>query len=406
MKKKLLLAVLPALLVLASCSAQPNAKAEPIFQEDTLAHEEIFGEAEGFELRAPKRNLDSDPYMADRAQPAIGVQYQENGDNISIRFVAAIDIGEANLADVSAVWHRVLYWDDGSVGKADAPKESLKAYTSLNNKGDIYSISDFNGATGTYDYFVVYTLLNVKKSDYQYCRLNAYLELNGGASYSKVLSTTLGGEYRFTFDHNDSGYFLAGKINGVENAVVKQHSPTLGNDNQASFIADIQSNDMFFVVHKTDGYFGVKGGSDVRNSSDFVASEGMIKANQSGNFAFYFGNDNLIYPSGKLVTGGKGYYVRGETAKGWDDLTLELHQDNWENLMLIENVQLTENKEFKIGTSNWSAEYNWYNLLDSSKDNFEKADGESSNIRVKSGKGGTYNIYITINQCLSIAKVA
>ncbi len=404
MKKKLLLAVLPALLVLASCSAQPNAKAEPIFQEDTLAHEEIFGEADGFELRAPKRNLDSDPYMADRAQPAIGVQYQENGENISIRFVAAIDIGTANLADVSAVWHRILYWSDGSVGKADAPKESLKAYTSLNNKGSIYSIDDFNGASGTYDYFVVYTLLNVKKSDYQYCRLNAYLELNSGASYSKVLSTTIGGGYRFTFDRNDSGYFLAGKINGVENAVVKQHSPTLGNNNQASFIADIQSNDMFFVVHKGNNYFGVKGGSDLGGTSDFSESEGMIKAGNSGNYAFYFSNDGKVYPSGALVTGNKGFYVRGDAAKGWDDLSLQLHQDNWENLMLIENVELSANKEFKIGTNNWSSEYNWNHLLDSSKSNFEE--GSGGNIKVKDGCSGTYNIYITINELISIAKVA
>ena len=405
MRKKLFLLVLPALMALSGCSGVNVSPKANIMAEDTLAHEEIFGEVAELKLKTPRKAA-GDPTMFDRAQPAIGVQYQENGEYISIRFVAAIDIGETNINDVTAVWKRTLYWSDNSVGKAEADFESEKAYVTLNNKEAEYSISDFNGVSGTYDYFVVYTMRNIPKETYKDCRLNAYLELNDGEAYSRVLSTTINGSFSFVFEHTSENYFLTGIIDGSQRDVA-QHDPTLGNDNQASFITDIDEGDSFIAVCKTNSYFRVYGGSDLGNTTNFVESGGKIspRSGKEGNYAFYLGNDNKLYPSDALVTGNKEYYVKGTAVVGgWDSTTYQLYQENWENLMLVKNVELEEGKEFKIAKADWSGtEYNWNNLLEDSKANFEQGDG--TNIKVRSEKGGTYNIYITINQCISIAKV-
>ena len=99
MKKKLLLTFLPAVLVLSACGGRalqnnPNnnngaIEAEDIFEEDTLAHEEIFGgEAVSYKLGQPEglqprrgfldRNLDAvDPMET----PSIGVQYLQYHDD-------------------------------------------------------------------------------------------------------------------------------------------------------------------------------------------------------------------------------------------------------------------------------------------------------------------------------------
>ena len=411
MKKKILLFALPFLMALSSCSGVYVAPKERIMIEDTLAHDEIFGESSPLELRVPKKELGGNPSMLDRALPAIGVQYQENGDNISIRFVAAIDIGDGDINDFKAVWKRTFYWSDNSVGKSEDDFESNKAYVSLNNKESVYSISDFNGLSGTYDYFVVYTMRNIPKETYKWCRLNAYLELNDGAAYSKVLSTTVDGAFSFVFEHDSENYFLTGTIDGIQQDVA-QHDPTLGDGNTASFIADIAEGDSFLLVHKTNSEFRVFGGSDLGTEGDtptyFEQGDGKIKAKSgvNGNFAFYLNSDKL-WSSTPLVAGPKGYYVRGDAAQGWDNFTLQLAQEDWENLMLIRNVYLTEEKEFKIGTNTWSSEYNWSNLLKDGKgehDNFEE--GAEGNIKVKKDNSGYYNIYVTINGYLAIVAVA
>ena len=116
MKKKLLLIALPALMTLSACSgALASPKEANLMAEDTLAHEEVFGDvAEAHELRmGPRRAVTFD---ADFVKVGYQIKFEENGegtadDKISIRFVAAIkDLG------VEAYWHRGFAQPNGYEG--------------------------------------------------------------------------------------------------------------------------------------------------------------------------------------------------------------------------------------------------------------------------------------------------
>ena len=135
MKKKFLLGMIPALLALSSCGFA-KAEAEPRvkeYLEDTLAHEEIFGEVEEQPvIREPRRAVDPG-YPA----PAVGLQYDttSNPGYTHLRFTAAIRIEDGEMAYTNAVWHRTMFKPDGTVKKEEVSFPSAKAYTSLNDGG-------------------------------------------------------------------------------------------------------------------------------------------------------------------------------------------------------------------------------------------------------------------------------
>ena len=81
MKNKYLLTLIPAFMVLSGCNPLSNYAAAGTkvnqFAEDTLAHEEIFGESE-IELQSFKNNPLRAPGLV---APVYAVQYQEDGEN-------------------------------------------------------------------------------------------------------------------------------------------------------------------------------------------------------------------------------------------------------------------------------------------------------------------------------------
>ena len=118
MKKRVLLALLPAAMILTACAGIAPKENNNLFLEDTLTHEEIFNDVEfksvGF---APRRNL----APVENAEVPIGVQYSAvSAGKVSMRFVAAIKVDgetpeekQAALAHTTAVWTRALYDEDG-----------------------------------------------------------------------------------------------------------------------------------------------------------------------------------------------------------------------------------------------------------------------------------------------------
>ena len=134
MKKKYLLAIIPALLVLTSCSgAGPkDIKQAPQIVEDTLAHEEIFGgvaeEAINLGYRAPRRS-------AEITKPVTGVQYADQGDGkYAVRYVAAID----DYVGVEATWTRAVCYANGTQYKTFEDKKCTQAYTALCSQSSLH----------------------------------------------------------------------------------------------------------------------------------------------------------------------------------------------------------------------------------------------------------------------------
>ena len=99
MKKRLLLLALPALMALSGCAGvSASPKANNLMVEDTLAHEEIFGEAVeagefGLRKAAPFKLA---TLTSDFVKMAYQIKFDDKGDGdasndvISIRFIAAV----------------------------------------------------------------------------------------------------------------------------------------------------------------------------------------------------------------------------------------------------------------------------------------------------------------------------
>ena len=118
MKKRLLLIALPVFMALTGCKPSPiRDKEYKYLQEDTLAHEEIFGEAvEASELGARiARPYKLATLTSDFVKIGYQIKFDDKGnadasdDVISIRFVAAI-----KDAGVTAYWHRCLSKQDST----------------------------------------------------------------------------------------------------------------------------------------------------------------------------------------------------------------------------------------------------------------------------------------------------
>ena len=237
MKKRLFLALIPALMALSSCNAiskqgitprQDNTVKETEFLEDTEAHDEIFGKAGFGGINSGIRkisNIEYDP-------PAIGIQSMiddkgdadSSNDTISVRFVAAVDFG-STVEAATAKWHRTMFGTDGHVldGRVETEKPCSKAYTSLadpEEDGGVYTIDNLNGSTYHYTHFVVYTMTGIPLETYANCYLTAYLTVDadgegaGEAVTSKVVATTVDQKTQLSFNKNDTGCFGV-KITGL-----------------------------------------------------------------------------------------------------------------------------------------------------------------------------------------------
>ena len=169
MNKKLFLLALPALMVLSGCSGVSASPKANLMAEDTLAHEEIFGEAVkagefGLKKGAPYK---LDKFTSDFVKIGYQIKFAENGsgtadDTISVRFVAAI-----KNQNVEVQWHRGLAQKDGAEGANPGSgwKYKFEDTNEIKSK-TMYSTLLGGGATLTVDSgeyagyagFAIYTL--------------------------------------------------------------------------------------------------------------------------------------------------------------------------------------------------------------------------------------------------------
>ena len=306
MFKKLFLAVLPAIMVLSSCGAAPKADKNDFFsKEDTLAHEEVFGEPAPLIKENVERKPEGIDEFVEADRPSLGIQTAVYQGKDSIRFVAAINISAGDFDSTIPVWTRTIYNADGSVKKSSTPFEAKKVYTSLKNGENTITIQQFNSANGThYDYFSVYTILNINSGN-EACFINAYVTV--GSLKSKVLSTNVGGTKRLTFENTQTGYFLSGTINETPNSVRAQDAVTSSGD-KARFTVPLAANDSFFVAC-----------NDVANSKFFVLDYNSL---ENGGAHDSFANDNL-----KLKANVSRVFVLYLNSSGgiWSDIAPDLY---------------------------------------------------------------------------------
>ena len=219
MKNKLMLAVLPALLVLSACGVKPAAN-QKVFVEDTAAHEEVFGAVRDGGLLGIRK---ADEVERTVSAPDIGYQIHFEDGKLAIRFVAAI-----KETTVKAYWRRGVAAPDGTAPKnknfSDATQEASSYYLELTDGQT--TIKAGQGKYADYVGFVVYTLRNIPYSDYEQSYVAAYLNLVDGEddnihNNSKGLAVKVEKKNNyesvnaFAFDPTVTGHFLEGTIGGV-----------------------------------------------------------------------------------------------------------------------------------------------------------------------------------------------
>ena len=398
MKKRVLLALLPAAMMLTACAGagQKANDKNLLFKEDTLAHEELF-EQKGFGRIHKLSHLDS-------SLPAIGVQKSDVKEItvsgtptnvVSIRFVAAVNLDSEHLADAHPVWTRVLYEEDGDgVLKGVDTLESTKAYTKINDGGS----GTLPSAFGEYNYFVTYTMTNIPVA-YNSCYFNVSLSL-GGVS-SRVLATTVDLSSHFSFKADSENFFLTGTVKGVANDVA-QDSPTRDStNNAASFTADFDAGDSFKVVQKTNTIFKIWNGTNLQDEGSGFAKAGDISVSTATRYCVFLNKTDQIYHAQYRLEKTP-YYVRGTAAGGWDvteESAYRMVTDSDNKGILLE-AKLTKDGEFKIGGITWSVyDLGADRLLGGAKD-LGYVSGTSGNIVCN--RTAYYNLFLTNNDYISI----
>ena len=325
MKKKFLLGIIPALLALSSCAGlgpKEDIKEENLFVEDTLAHEEVFGEAK-IEMLGYKNPL-REP--AGPVAPVYGVQYQDAGDNVHMRFIAAIWLANSSI---SVEWARTMYRghgdDAGSVFKPEIDKECTKAYTSLaNGTEDVLTIASINAQYGNgddYNCFVVYTMLNIPKATYSDYSIMAYIKLNDVAP-AKGIAATVGGTANAVFDLDRDGHFISGRFNGTHDEYAPEYDAlhVQGGDNAVYYDVDLEPGDTIALVYRnlTNNVLLLNGTSRFINNSGyfFNNSKKTMTAQFTGTYNLYLNGSDEIHTTASRIV--RPLYVRIENDSWWD----------------------------------------------------------------------------------------
>ena len=414
MNKKLLLLALPVLMAMSSCTylASGTVQKADFFKEEASAKTDIFGgEEEAVALRKnePFRSAESD-----MAEPIIGVQYRAAYEKNSTSYIAVRFVAAVKSLDVNAEWTRSVYEANGSRHGSEASYETTQAYTALSGMGETIYPSSYGAG---YNYFVAYTLYDIPATGKEDLYIVANLKLTDtvgegeghplDAVYSKAMAARIGGGVTAKFDRNQSGFFLAGKINNQENAVLSQEGTTREDwegQNAASFTGPFVDGDKFVVAQKTASTFRVWDSGCLEDANSDVLKTGrMIEINANQNYTFYLNKSNQIYHTkyGAYTN----YYVRGSAANGWnpeDCIDEYRFVTNPENKGVLIEVLLTggDGKEFKIGGSDWATyDLGADRLLGGAKD-LGYVSGTSGNI--KCNRTAYYSLYLTNNDFISI----
>ena len=346
MKKIVLFALLPAMLAVSACQFKGQSGVEGnLFLEDTLAHEEIFGNAAISEFSAKPKFAPNDPIEHPNNDYSIGVQSQPGSteNTISFRFVAPIRFEAGELNPTEAKWTRTVSKKDGSAYPKDTGQiECTTAYNAISYGASAYTISQYNSEHSTnFTHFVVYTLRNVPVDSNDYF-VSAYLTLQpkkiggeGGKELfnTKAVAINASNTQQYAYVHDLGYYFLDGTFNGTPNVVSPNNIRTVVEAEQyAGFTAvEITKNDTFVVKEFYNTKLYTHGATDVLKGTSntigdyFENDSGLVKAKLDGTFTFSFSYNNRgeLWPTVTSVN--KKMYIQVQIgawgdAGGWTSL--------------------------------------------------------------------------------------
>ena len=442
MNKKLLLLALPTLLVLSSCGRVNNAQPQKQLNtldgvvEDTLAHEEVFGEA----VKTP--SIRKMPIIGNQTDYKLGYQLHfddkdnddPSDDRISIRFVAALKQEYATMR-----WSRGIsnYYGTEVKQLDDKWYDPIKAeniyldsgefFTTLTN-GGADTMTAGEGAYSGFAGFIVYSIVNIPYEANKLSYLGVTLTLTpaeGDAVHTdfyaikiETNNTHTESAYRFSFAGDKTGFFLSGSFGGGLD-YANADASTRGS-NAASFTLDLEEDDCFLVVQKEANLFKVWDGTCLSDEDTNVEKDsGLVKINTESKYVFYLNNSNNIYHT--KYEEPTSFYVRGEAAQGWgDEDCVEAYQfvTDPDNKGVIYSVNLTVG-DFKISDISWAHQWGYFQCKDGgdfwtpdsaptiiiggAAANFEAQEGKTSgdaNIHCK--VAGAYDIWLTNNWYVSI----
>ncbi|MBQ8141593.1 MAG: hypothetical protein IJ194_00330 [Bacilli bacterium] len=359
MNKKFGLLLLSCAL-LSSCSSFEQASiVDNEFIDTTDANNDGIG-AIGDGKKLKQAALLDDPTPITFVQPKLGYQYKIDGDNISVRYVAAI-----SSTNVKAVWTRTIYTNTGAVYKEPAQKTSTKYYTGVinpNNENNVeYAADIVVDDTKPYVGFVVYTLLNVPLATYKDYHLSVSLTLTDINFEKNTITSQVGNVYfgRYT------GIRMIGTFNGGDYAYDEgMESDPLG-DGKRYQIANVSLNaGDEFVFRDYDatidyGFDKLQTGAIPMFDEGTLANS--IKVLESGTYSFSLNNSNQLTVSSDL-----GYYILGEfgddSSRYWKvDTGVKATGTSGNYKARFDYVRLEENKCYKI-----------YNLSDCTSVNHDR----------------------------------
>ena len=398
--KKTLLAIIPALLVLSSCGPANLAKDlkeandGPIFVEDTLAHEDIFGDVDFHYMGVRKAYTNPE-----EGETVLGIQTKEDSTYISIRFVAAVKLtGEQTFADIDATWTRAMFDEGGVSVKASADKPCHKGYTTLTDGTATKNIAEIDG----YNFFVVYSMLNIPKAANASSYLSAYVTING--VQSKVVVTSVDQSKQFAYTYNQGAYFLSGRIGGADDQFVRASSIRSGGNVAAFEYIDFAEGDSFVLNEFYGNALYVKdsdmltydGDSNIKRCFEADASKNInLKSGMAGNYGLYVEDSSgfrLKTEGGAPYDVPNGYYVKGGM-NSWG-LSDPMYSTRDDNKAKSHKVTFEAGQEFKVwqdtgGDGTW---HGWPNEKVSSDASLFTGTGGGSNI--KCVNGGDFVIYL------------
>ena len=363
MKKKFTLAVLPALMVLAGCSgaSQPQNN---YYVEDTLMHEEIFGELPNLEAQAEEVPARKELPASGLWTPVLGFQSKDNGNGTSsIRIVAAIQ-----STITTATWTRCVHTPDGAIkaGKGRADRLAHTFYERLNNDtkpteyaNTVAEQDEGSGAT-PFAYYAVYCLLNIPSSDSAYY-VDTFITVTDGehTTHSKVGSVNVADSTKKMAYSIDEGSRYVAEINGALRESTED--PESGDLFRLSNIKFAASNTLAVLYIDATNLKYIRYGYDSLNKSyaDFGGvAGGLVTVTHAGTYDIRFNDANKIHFN-KMVYFG---IVNGS----WDwEGNLKIHCFGGEGTTTWPGVDMTYSHKNEYGQNyyKYSADLDLYTTV-------------------------------------------
>lgn len=313
MKKKSFLAVLPALLVLSSCSAGPKTNVEPRFVEDTLAHEEVFGALPDFDpnekLLQPRRAFEGELYA-----PVLGYQRKTNNDGTySVRYVAAVNSewGVENLT-----WTRSVHDINGAVAKAKTNKAVTTLYDALATDTEPAYATDVEAdedGSKPFNAFAAYCLLNIP-ADYGNFYVDAYMTVSVGdnTKVSSVGSLNVADSSKTMKYNLGSGNRNIAEINGV----LRETDTLKDNNHYNAYSLNLTKNQMikwYWLDTEHLVYALCRDFELGEDTLDFeINANGYLVAKNAGTYNIYLNSSNKFYIEKELYLQVPSWWSNGD----------------------------------------------------------------------------------------------